>query len=383
MPRFKTVLALLCLGAGLLAAASAQAGAMKEYQTKYYVIYSDHDEATVKEATARITAMAEEYYERTKDFSGKIHQRLPFYLYSNPDDYKAAGGIGAGYYTNDKLMACVPKGSTYSWHIVQHEGFHQFVGQVMRGSMPVWVNEGLAEYFAEGIWTGDAFVTGAATSWRLERVRGMIAKGELRPFDQMFALTSEQWRANLDMRNYDQAWAMVHFLVNADDHKYRKAFSDFLKDCSKGKGPLALFQQRFGADLKPFEDRFKAWWASPASEPSPDLYATAVVQIYTSFLARVTAAKQAFKTWDEFFASAKAATLQSPPDAWLPTSLLSTAVNSRTGQGGTWALDLSGRQPKVVFTRADGIEFAGQYSPDGKGFKTRVDVKRPEPPKAK
>ena len=31
-----------------------------------------------------------------------------------------------------------------TWHVVQHEGFHQFVFAVIRGEIPTWVNEGLA-----------------------------------------------------------------------------------------------------------------------------------------------------------------------------------------------------------------------------------------------
>ena len=33
--------------------------------------------------------------------------------------------------------------------------------------MPTWLNEGLAEYFGEGIFTGDGFVTGVISPERL------------------------------------------------------------------------------------------------------------------------------------------------------------------------------------------------------------------------
>jgi hypothetical protein len=53
-------------------------------------------------------------------------------------------------FAGDRLMAYVPAGaSALGWHVVQHEGFHQFVAQVIRGDMPIWANEGLAEYFGE------------------------------------------------------------------------------------------------------------------------------------------------------------------------------------------------------------------------------------------
>lgn len=356
---------------------------MKEYQTKYYVIYSDLDEATVKEATARITTMAEEYHERTKDFAGSVRKRLPVYLFSNFEDYKGAGGVGVGFFSGDRLMAWVPNGgAALNWRTLQHEGFRQFASQAVGYAIPVWVNEGLGEYFGEGVWTGDALVTGVVSSERLSRVKTMISGGQLRPFDQMFFLNYMQWISQFDMKNYDQAWAMVHFLVNGDNQKYRKAFSQFLRDCSNGKDALGAFQAHFGANLKPFQDRFTAWWQALPAEPTPDLYATAVVHTYTSFLARANAAKQTFKDWDEFLAAAKGGTLQSPPDSALPPSLLDTAVSSAAGGNGTWSLNVAGKSPKVVFTRADGVVFTGDFTAEGKDskeFKTRVAITRPAP----
>ena len=376
MPSVRLFLA--AAAALLVPCLSASAGTMKEYQTKYYVIYSDNDEPTVKEATARVTAMAQEYYERTKDFSGKIRKRLPFYMYSNEAEYKAAGGIGAGLFAGNKLLACVPNGGGgYGWHIIQHEGFHQFVDQVMGGRVPAWVNEGLAEYFGEGLWTGDAFVTGVIAPSRLGRVKGLMKANQMKPFEQMFALSYGEWSANLDMKNYDQAWSMVHFLVNADDQKYRKAFGDFLKETSKSKDWLAAFKAHFGADLKPFEDRWRAWWTALPADPTPDLAGSAVVQIYTSFLARATVGGHAFITWEDFIAAARGGKLQADDSTWLPPGLLASAISSHACRTGTWSLDLSGKQPRVVFTRKDGTLFTGEYTVEGKEFKTRVDIKPP------
>jgi hypothetical protein len=363
-----------CLLALLVFASPAAAAPMKEYPTRYYIIYSDLDDATVKEASARVTTMAEEYHERTKGFAGAIRKRLPFYLYTKQADYDAAGGRGQGMYTGSKLMAVAADRDTV-WQIVQHEGFHQFVGQVMGGKLPTWVEEGLAEYFGEALWTGDAYVTGVIPDERLARVKECIAKGEFLPFDRMVAMTDAQWIATLDIKNYDQAWAMVHFLVHGDGGKYRKAFSDFLRDCSTGTPAPVAFKQRFGADTKVFEERFRAFWTGLGDKPSNDTRATTAVQTATSFLARALAAKQAFKTWDEFLTAAKAGALQCPPDAWLPKSLLQSALASPAAAGGTWSLDPSGRTLRVVFTRTDGTVFTGSFTREGTDFKTRVDVK--------
>ncbi|MHC4295270.1 MAG: hypothetical protein ACYSTL_06765, partial [Planctomycetota bacterium] len=171
---------------------------LQAYPTKYYVIHSDLDVETVKEAAARVTAMAEEYHRRTRGFAGTIRKRLPFYLFSEQADYHAAGAPpgSAGMYDRKKLMAVAPKDrSRRFWKLIQHEGFHQFAESVISRSLPMWVNEGMAEYFGEGIWTGDNYVTGVIPPERLRRVKKMIESSQLRPFSDMIAMTHAEWNA--------------------------------------------------------------------------------------------------------------------------------------------------------------------------------------------
>ena len=122
------------------------------YETPYYFMHTDLSGEAALEAAARMTKMAEEYHARTRDFSGDIREKLDFYLFKNPDDYMAAGGKpgSAGFFAGDRLLAIASNdidGET--WHVVQHEGFHQFAHAVIGGELPIWVNEGLADYFGE------------------------------------------------------------------------------------------------------------------------------------------------------------------------------------------------------------------------------------------
>src|SRR2546430_1416753 len=66
---------------------------MQAYQSPYYDLYSDLEPERVQEALLRMTRMAEEYHERTKDFSGVIRTKFPFYLFKDGADYYAAGGM--------------------------------------------------------------------------------------------------------------------------------------------------------------------------------------------------------------------------------------------------------------------------------------------------
>ncbi|HUU42139.1 MAG TPA: DUF1570 domain-containing protein [Planctomycetota bacterium] len=362
----------------VLAARRAASAELREYPSRYYVIYTDHDEATVKEAQARLTAMAEEYHRRTKDYAGTIRTRLPFYLFSRIEDYHAAGGVGAGIYAGRLLMAHLPKGgSSRVWHVVQHEGFHQFAAKVIRGGLPVWVNEGLAEYFGEGVWTGDNFVTGMIPGDRLARVQALIRAGKIKPFMTMLMLSHMEWRNELSMVNYDQAWSMVHFLVHAEDGKYRKAFDAFILDMSKGVDWPDAFLKRFGRDVEAFQKKYSDWWLSLPADAGSERRTLAVVQTLTSFLARAHAEGQTFETVDAFFEAARADRLRIPEKHWLPPALLAENLNLARRLA-TWSLENSPAGPRLVLKLADGDIFTGTLKVLGdKGFKVDVEVGDP------
>ena len=73
--------------------APASAADLKQYETRYYTIYTDLAPDVEREAAARMTRMAEEYHDRTRSFAGVIRHKFPFYLFRNEADYHAAGGM--------------------------------------------------------------------------------------------------------------------------------------------------------------------------------------------------------------------------------------------------------------------------------------------------
>ena len=359
----------------------AHAAALQKYPTAYYEINTDHDIDMVREAAARLTAMAEEYHRRTMGFAGKIRRRLPFYLFSDAADYKAMGGIGAGVYKGSCLMAYLPKGGGPSvWHVVQHEGFHQFVDKVMGGRLPIWANEGLAEYFGHGIWTGDGFVTGVIPPSRLGRVKTLIGSGKVKPFLEMLLMTNAEWQAALDVRNYDQAWSMVHFLVHAEDGKYRDAFSSFLRDLSGGTPPVKAFRLHFGGDVDAFQKKYSGWWVSLPDNPTEERYVLAVCQTLTSYLARAHEQKRKFQSADEFFAAARNGELKTAGERWLPPTLLESALAAAQRMK-TWSIDNAATRPRLVLKRDDRVTFTGTFTGTAKkGFKVDVDIEHPGRP---
>jgi hypothetical protein len=366
--RLQTLAVLLAMAPAWV---TARAGELTPYQTRYYVIHTDLGEDAVREATVRMTKMAEEYANRTKDFSGAIRSKLPFYLFGNPEDYYALGAPreSAGVFNGQALMAVAKDMDERTWHTVQHEGFHQFAAAVIGGQIPPWVNEGLAEYFGEAVFTGDGYVSGGISQWRLERIRKRFKNDEFLPLAEMMNLTMNDWNNDLSLANYDQAWSMVHFLAHGDEGRYQRAFGAFMGAVGKGKPWQAAWKSTFG-DAGGFEQRWRDWWEHLPDHPTADAYVKATTATLASFLARALSQGQRFEDFAAFIRVAEAEQLKSHAEDWLPPKLLAGALAQvkKLGVAGvTFEIADRGdaRMPELLCKQNGQIQFTGKFAVRG------------------
>lgn len=374
---------LLTCGPAALSAAS-----LTTHETRYYTLFTDLDPDEAREAGLRMTRMAEEYHSRTRDFSRAITKRLPCYLYKNPEDFYATGAprSSAGYFNGRELVIKAGPLDDRTWHILQHEGFHQFANVVINARMPVWVNEGLAEYFGEAVFTGDGFVSGVIPQWRLQRMRETLAADKFRPLERMMWLTLEEWNADLAVVNYDQGWSMVHFLAHGENGKYQRAFGKFMGQLGNGKSWQEAWRQAFG-DITGFDQRWRQYWSTLPDNPTADLYTQAHVARWTSILGRAAAQKASFETFEALQEAAASSRLKFHADDWLPPALISDTVKDteKLGKAGyvhTLSLPDGQRLPQVVCTMPDGRRIIGRYTirADRIGtVTTEVPRRRPDP----
>ncbi|MCG3125994.1 MAG: hypothetical protein CHACPFDD_00822 [Phycisphaerae bacterium] len=386
---------LLAVAAALLPSVLAvaqqpAAPAMKTYKTRYYVLRTDLDADAVAEATLRITLLAEEYHRRTRDFSGQVGQALPFFLFRNARDYYAAGGLkgSAGVFTGDKLMAIAhPEAPWMTWRVVQHEGFHQFARAAI-GDIPPWANEGLAEYFGFGLFTGDDFYVGAIPPAQLAWLRKLIADRQLPTLGEMMRLEPEKWNTHVTYEqekaasNYVQAWSMVYFLAHADNGRYQAPFAKFLKEASRAPNDSSrldeydrVWDKHFGRDRAAFEQRWKEYWLAQPDNPSAELYARATTATLTSFLARAFSQRQTFESFDEFAAAGDAGTVNCRREDWLPPALLKDAL-AATKRRGAWSLEGQGARRQVICKLDSGVVLEGSFAiANGRVKKVSVAVR--------
>lgn len=346
--------------ATLVGPAEAQ---QRVYDTRYYVLRTDIDPDAIREVDARITAMAEAYYERTKGFAGTINRKFDFLLFKDPRDYYAAGGLpgSAGVFDGSKLMAIAGKELTAGvWHVIQHEGFHQFVREVVGGDIPIWVNEGMAEYFGESIYTGDGYVVGVVTAQRLARLQHWIREGNTASVAKMMTLHHETWNIQMSIVNYDQAWSMIYFLAHGDNGRYQKALNSFIRGVSHGASWDQAWVQNFGTGTKDFESRWRDYWLSMPPEGTIGKQAEAATATITSFYARAFSQRQIFKNWDAFVAAANDGKLSSHNEDWLPPSLLEHAL-AAADKLGEWSVETRPGKYEIACDLGDQGRYVGSF----------------------
>ncbi len=351
--------------------APALGGPIKQFDSKYYQLHTDLSPEAVREINLRITHMAEEYGQRTSGFSGQIRERFPFYVFSTLEGYHQAGGTegSAGVFDPNqrRLMAFAGKQlDDETWRVIQHEGFHQFAHGVIRGNLPVWLNEGLAEYFGESQYTGETMVSAVIPQSRLERVQKCLKDGRFPSVPDMLQMSHLYWNQNLSIENYDMAWMMVHFLAHGENGKYQKPFTNFINILARGQDSQKAWEASFGS-VEGFEDAWQKYWREMPANPTLDRYTLATAASLNGLLARAISQEQTFDDFESFRAAAGHAEIKAADADWLPPSLARRAADDAKKLAETHGIvfTIEPQEKRTPILRAvlpDGRQIVGRFT---------------------
>jgi hypothetical protein len=285
-----TVLATLLLAASLVAPSAAQTRptGVRQIPAQHYRLFTDVEPELARDLARRLDAMHDEYTRRFNAFERQFDRKHDVFVFARKNDYAKLVGdrlpnTGGVFMPDRNLLAVYLEGQGRDTlrRTLQHEAFHQFAYDVISPAMPVWINEGIAQLFEEGIWTGERFVMEQVPPRRLRQLQADVENGRLERFEPFVSMDHRTWARNMRDRErgatqYNQAWAMVHFLVYAVDAKgqplYRKRFFDMLRHLNAGVEPIRAFTDAFGTNYQGFERRFLEY-ASKLSPTRESLYA--------------------------------------------------------------------------------------------------------------
>jgi len=136
-----------------------------------------------------------------------------------------------------------------------HEGFHQYF-QSFVARPPVWLNEGLADYFAASRLVEGRLEPGIVHVGRERALRRMMARRPLGDPAQLLSMDHTAFMALTtgDRRrrgeNYALAWATVHFLLEGGGSVWRNRFDRYLGAVVDGRSAGRAAEAAFGRDVE-------------------------------------------------------------------------------------------------------------------------------------
>jgi hypothetical protein len=127
---------------------------------------------------------------------------------------------------------------------VRHEGFHQYFDR-LASETPVWLNEGLAEYYEGSKLVKGAWSDGEIQPQHLET----LAKKGLVPLKEFLRIRPAVFYGEETARaSYAEAWAFVHFLQSSGPEN-KKVFDRLLDALIAGTKPSDAIDQVFTAEV--------------------------------------------------------------------------------------------------------------------------------------
>lgn len=264
------------------------------YESEHYDIHTNLRREEARPFARHMDRVFEEYVRRLERFRSADEQRMPLYLFDSKQSYLTylsshdidasnTGGVFFVQRTGQGLATWVrgrPKSEVYS--VLQHEGFHQFAFTHMGPRLPIWVNEGLAKYFEDGIFTRGTMRLGLANGERIAALKQAIDRGTLVDFDELLSMTEAQWRDHVVSGSakagmlYHQSWSMVHFLIHGRDGKYRRPFESYLEAVAQGDDSADAFAAVFGHNAT---REFETAWRRYVEQLEPDDLSTTLTRM--------------------------------------------------------------------------------------------------------
>lgn len=264
---------------------------LTEFHSTHYTLHTNLPRKKAARYAGHMDLVFADYSKRFRGFRDRRRGRQPLYLFRTREQYvnqlgafgfdaRASGGMFFRSSEVSGLATYVGEQSDDQvFGTLQHEGFHQFASNYIGRDLPIWVNEGLAEYFEQALIVNGKVKLGLADERRVSEIKDGIANGLLIDFDELLTITGRQWSENMRQdraqgrMQYVQSWSIVYFLIHADGRKYQQPFQRYLLLISKGRRSDKAFRTAFKArDTIAFRKR----WERFVLKLEPDFLSTAV-----------------------------------------------------------------------------------------------------------
>ena len=141
--------------------------------------------------------------------------------------------------------------------------FHEYVHLHLRDSLPgvpVWLNEGLAEFYGSFAQSNNEAVLGVPIPFYMR----LFEREELLPLSDLFSIKTDSPHYNEQDKSgifYGESWALVHYLLLGEGGRRQSQFKSFLNHIASGDDAAKAIESVFGVTLEALEKEFKAYVA--------------------------------------------------------------------------------------------------------------------------
>lgn len=150
--------------------------------------------------------------------------------------------IQKGGFTSEGRAILYDIGRRDTFAITAHEAWHVYTQRTFKNPLPVWLEEGIACYMEGFRWDTNNADKPRFLPWanfeRFDQLRWGVRGERLMTLEQLTRSTPQQLIAqdpNAALFYYAQVWALVHFLNESEDGKYRAQLQTLLKDAAAGQ----------------------------------------------------------------------------------------------------------------------------------------------------
>jgi len=242
----------------------------KDFTTQFWTIKTDLPADQAHDAGRLLDAVCAAYRNGLSMLPEQRTMKMDAWVFRNRSDYNQTIRGFYGRPENSVGMFIPSRGVTAvtvnnSWDsfeaTAKHEAFHQFASTRFPHGIPAWLSEGLAEYFEHSAYINGALINGQVSNGTLQALQNDIQSNNCIPFIELMRMSQSTWNQNLFEGNgaiqYRQSWAMVHFLIHAENGRYASSFDQFLLQIARGINHETAFVEVFGTnDLVSFQN---AW----------------------------------------------------------------------------------------------------------------------------
>lgn len=238
--------------------------ALNVYRSAHYRIHTTLSREEAVPYGRHVDALYEQYVKRFRGIGGQRVEPMPLYLFANESQYDRfliehdinATNSGGMFFETNRLRGLATwahrDNRAKTFEVLQHEGFHQFAHHAFGGRLPVWLNEGLAQYFEDAVVIDGRMTLGLASGARIRTVQSALRGGSAPAIDQLLEMNQERWLTTLRTKPdraatlYAHAWSLTYFIIHGDEGAHQHKLLDYLRRLSLGQSTERAAYHAFG-----------------------------------------------------------------------------------------------------------------------------------------